>query len=183
MSAVDIAYFTGFEFNDIENRILFDLGTGTGRISIASAFFNPKLIISIDIDPSALFILKKNVDALEIDSIIHPLCSDISSIDFLRRRLFMKSKITTIMNPPFGIQKNKADRQFLKQAFQISDIIYSIHITNKKVHNFIISYSSKFNWKVDYTLPFNMILEKSFNFHTKKRKQIDVTIYRFIRNK
>ena len=87
------------------------------------------------------------------------------------------------MNPPFGVQTSKADRLFLKQAFKLSDVIYSIHITNEKVQNFILSYSSKFNWKVEYSLPFNMVLEKSFYFHTKKRKQIDVTIYRFIKNK
>jgi len=87
------------------------------------------------------------------------------------------------MNPPFGVQKPKADRSFLDFAFQISEIIYSIHITNKKVHSFILSYASKFNWKIDYALPYNMILEKSFFFHTKTRKQIDVTIYRFIKNK
>jgi putative methylase len=87
------------------------------------------------------------------------------------------------MNPPFGVQKNKADRLFLKQAFMLSDVIYSIHITNKDVQKFLLSYSSKFNWKVDYELPFNMVLEKSFYFHTKKRKQIDVSIYRFTKDK
>lgn len=179
---MDIAYFAGFEFNDIENHLVFDLGAGTGRISIASAFFHPKLIISIDLDPSALFILRNNTVVHELNSIIHPLCSDVSSIEFPRQKVFIKPKITTIMNPPFGIQKSKADRQFLKTAFRISDTIYSIHITNKKVHNFLVSYCSKFNWKIDYVLPFNMVLERSFYFHTKKRKQIDVTIYRLIKN-
>ena len=159
------------------------MGAGTGRISIASAFFRPKIVISIDIDPSALCILKKNINNLEINSLIHPLCTDISFIDFSQREFLKQSKVTTIMNPPFGVQKPKADRSFLDFAFQISEIIYSIHITNKKVHSFILSYASKFNWKIDYALPYNMILEKSFFFHTKTRKQIDVTIYRFIKNK
>ena len=181
-STVDIAYFAGFEFHDIENNVLFDLGAGTGRISIASAFFRPKIVISVDIDPLALLILKKNIQNLEVKSLIHPLCTDISFIDFSRWKFLNQSKVTTIMNPPFGVQKNKADRNFLALAFKISDIIYSIHLTNKKVHNFIKSYSSQFNWKIDYSLPFNMILERSFSFHTKKRKQIDVTIYRFVKN-
>ncbi len=114
---------------------------------------------------------------------IFPICSDISLFEIYDSGFFKKSKITTIMNPPFGVQTSKADRLFLKKAFKLSDVIYSIHITNKKVQNFILSYSSKFNWKVEYSLPFNMVLEKSFYFHTKKRKQIDVTIYRFIKNK
>jgi putative methylase len=85
------------------------------------------------------------------------------------------------MNPPFGIQKSKADRKFLDQAFRISHVIYSIHLTNKKVHNFILSYSSKFNWEINYMFRFNMLLERSFFFHTKKEKEIDVTIYRFVK--
>ncbi|MFX1313967.1 MAG: RNA methyltransferase, partial [Promethearchaeota archaeon] len=36
--AVDIIYFAGFEFNDIYNALIIDLGAGTGRLSIASAF-------------------------------------------------------------------------------------------------------------------------------------------------
>ncbi len=85
------------------------------------------------------------------------------------------------MNPPFGVQKRKADRQFLEQAFKLSNVIYSIHLANNKVHRFILEYASKFNWDVDYALPFKMVLERSFYFHTKKIKKIDVTIYRFIK--
>ena len=181
MSTVDIVYFAGFEFNDIENKILFDLGAGTGRLSIASAYFRPKFIISIDIDPFALHILKRNTLKLELDHIISPLCADIGSFEILRSNFFGKTQITTIMNPPFGVQKRKADRKFLEQAFKLSNVIYSIHLANDKVHQFILDYISKFNWHVDYAFPYKMVLERSFYFHTKKVKKIDVTIYRFIK--
>lgn len=85
------------------------------------------------------------------------------------------------MNPPFGVKKRWADRIFLERAFSYSDNIYSIHLANKKVDNFISNFITKFNWKIDYILPFNMILEKSFEFHKQKKKMIDVNLYRFIR--
>ena len=86
------------------------------------------------------------------------------------------------MNPPFGVQKNKADRLFLQKAFEFSDVVYSIHLANQKVHKFILSFIKDFHWHVDYYFPFKLKLEKSFEFHTQKTKEIDVNIYRFVKN-
>jgi len=83
------------------------------------------------------------------------------------------------MNPPFGVQNPGADRPFLETAFSISDIIYSIHLAHENVHKFIRNFARKKGWHIDYVLPYNMVLEKSFEFHEKKRKQIDVNLYRF----
>lgn len=85
------------------------------------------------------------------------------------------------MNPPFGVQTKFADRVFLDKAFSFSDIIYSIHLANLEVQKFIFNYVKKFNWKIDNVLPFNMILEKTFPFHTKKTKKVNVHVYRFVR--
>lgn len=179
--AVDIIYYAGFEFNDINQAFVYDLGAGTGRLSIASAFFNASYVLSVDIDINALKILKKNVHSLELDNIIFPLCADIEFFEISQRAFLKKVKVTTIMNPPFGVQTKFADRIFLKKAFNFSDIVYSIHLANKKVFDFISTYTNKLGWKIDNVLPFNMILEKTFPFHTQKTKKIDVHIYRFIK--
>ncbi len=86
------------------------------------------------------------------------------------------------MNPPFGVQKHKADRLFLQKAFEFSGVVYSIHLANQKVHEFILGFIKDFHWRVDYYFPFKLKLEKSFEFHTQKTKEIDVNIYRFIKN-
>ncbi|MFX0018580.1 MAG: METTL5 family protein [Promethearchaeota archaeon] len=182
ISAVDIVFFAGFEFNDIRNHLIFDFGAGTGRLSIASSYFQPKYIISIDIDISAIQILKKNIKNLQLEYLIFPLCVDISRFEVSPMLLPKKEKITTIMNPPFGVQKNKADRNFLQKAFEFSNVVYSIHLANKKVHEFILSFIKDFHWHVDYYFPFKLKLEKSFEFHAQKTKEIDVNIYRFIKN-
>jgi len=181
-TAVDIIYYAGFEFNDInQSTFIIDLGAGTGRISIASAFFNASHVLSVDIDINALKILKKNVLSLELSHIISPLCADIEYLEISRRLLPKNMKITTIMNPPFGVQTKFADRIFLKKAFYFSDIVYSIHLANKKVYNFISAYINKLGWKIDNVLPFSMVLERQFPFHTQKTKKINVHIYRFIK--
>jgi putative methylase len=179
--AVDIIFFAGFEFNDIHQKLIIDLGTGTGRLSIASTFFLPIYVLSVDIDINALSILKKNTKKLQLEDIILPICTDVKNFEISKSLLPKNLKITTIMNPPFGVKKRSADRIFLERAFAISDIIYSIHLANKGVNNFISKFSRKNNWKIDHILPFNMILEKSFEFHRYKKKMIDVNLYRFIR--
>jgi len=86
------------------------------------------------------------------------------------------------MNPPFGVQTSRADRSFLLKAFEYSDVVYSIHLANEKVHNFIINFIKDFKWKIDYYFPFKLKLDKTFEFHSQKTKKIDVNIYRFIKS-
>lgn len=179
--AVDIIYIAGFEFNDINQKIIVDLGAGTGRLSIATTFFKPAYVLSVDIDLSALFILKKNIKKLQLENIIFPICTDVKYFEISKSLLPKNSQITTIMNPPFGVKKRTADRIFLERAFAFSNIVYSIHLANKGVHNFISNFIRKYNWKIDYVLPFNMILERSFQFHEQKKKKINVNLYRFIK--
>ena len=75
--AVDIIYYAGFEHNDINKAFIIDLGAGTGRLSITSAFFKATYVLSVDIDIKALNILKRNVFTLDLNQIISPLCADI----------------------------------------------------------------------------------------------------------
>ncbi|MEE9377012.1 MAG: METTL5 family protein [Candidatus Lokiarchaeia archaeon] len=179
--AVDVIYYAGFEFNDINKALIVDLGAGTGRLSIASAFFNASHVLSVDIDINALQILKKNVLSLDLGHIISPICADIEFFHISKRMFSQNVKVTTIMNPPFGVQTKFADRIFIEKAFYFSNIVYSIHLANKKVYNFISTYINKLGWKIDNVLPFRIRLERAFPFHTKKTKKIDVHIYRFIK--
>ncbi|MHA1149549.1 MAG: METTL5 family protein [Promethearchaeota archaeon] len=180
-SAVDLIFFAGVEYNDIANCLIFDLGGGTGRLSLASAYFSPYYIISIDIDLEAIQILKENILDLELEDLIFPINMDVKELQISRSMFPKEIQITTIMNPPFGVQKPTADRIFLEKAFTFSDVVYSIHLAGNKIKSFISRYIDDFGWKIDYILPFNMLLEHSFRFHSKKVKKIDVSIYRFIK--
>ncbi len=179
--AVDIIYYAGFEYDDISNAVVVDLGSGTGRLSIASAFLNAKFILSVDIDIDVVNILNRNIKSLDLTSVIFPICADIKYFEISKKNLPENTKITTIMNPPFGVQSRHADRIFLEKAFSFSSIVYSIHLGGQKVQKFISNYIQKFDWMVDNILPYNMILENTYPFHTEKSKKIDINIYRFIR--
>ena len=180
ISAVDIVYFAGFEFNDICNHLIVDLGTGTGRLSLASSFFNPVKVISIDIDWQAIQIFKENILQLNLVEDIYPICMNVSDFTLNKNQLLSDVHITTIMNPPFGVQRKAADRAFLTSAFMYSDVIYSIHLEHQEVFKFISKFVKKNGWEISYSFPFQMRLERSFPFHSKKMKEINVRIYRLI---
>ncbi|MFX0023214.1 MAG: METTL5 family protein [Candidatus Hermodarchaeota archaeon] len=179
--AVDIIYYAGFEYDDINNAFIIDLGAGTGRLSIASAFFKAIYVLSVDIDLCALEILRRNIISLGLNQVVFPICADIKYFEISRRLLPKGMKVTTIMNPPFGVQKSFADRVFLGKSFDFSDVVYSIHLENTKVHNFISNHIKQYNWKIDNVFPFKIVLERTFPFHTRKTKQINVNVYRFIK--
>jgi putative methylase len=179
--AVDIIYYAGFEFNDINQAFVIDLGAGTGRLSLVSALFKAKYVLSVDIDMNALKILKRNILSLNLNHTVFPICADIENFEISKKKLPKNMRITTIMNPPFGVQIKFADRAFLGKAFYFSDVVYSIHQSNPKVHKFISNYIKRFNWKIDNVLPFTMVLERTFPFHTQKTKKINVLVYRFIK--
>ena len=130
-----------------------------------------------------LTILKENIQFLELDHLIYPLCSDIKYFNISKSLLPPKLKITTIMNPPFGVQTRSADRIFLEKAFSFSNVVYSIHMAGEKVQKFISNYTQKFDWNIDNVVPYRLVLQKSFPFHSQKTKKIDVDVYRFIKKK
>ena len=183
ISAVDIILFAGLEYNDINNKFIVDLGSGTGRLSIASAYLKANSVLSVDIDFNALKTLKKNIHALRLENIIFPLCTDLGNLEFSENHFFNNLKITTIMNPPFGVKKRAADRIFLEKAFSFSNVVYSIHLAGDKVFRFISKFCERFNWHIDNFFPYNMRLERTFQFHTKKTKYINVNVFRFLKNR
>ena len=182
-SAVDLIYFAGVEFDDIREKVVFDLGSGTGRLSISCAYLMAQKVISVDIDRDALSIMLKNLRDLDLCHLIDPICADLYYFPLNTATLCSNLQITTIMNPPFGIQAKGADRIFLEKAFSFSDVVYSIHAPGNKVQNFLSRYAQKYGWEINYIIPYKMKLEKSYAFHKRKVKEIDINIYRFTKRK
>jgi putative methylase len=87
---------------------------------------------------------------------------------------------TVIMNPPFGAQKSnqKADRKFIEKGFKISQIIYSLHLsqTTPFINKMISSLNGKISYSKDYAFPIKHI----YNFHEKRVVEYDVTLLRTI---
>jgi putative methylase len=157
-------------FSDLQEVL--DLGCGTGMLAIASAKVGARAI-GIDIDRRALLVAKMNSERLNVR--IELIQADI------RNFWTKKSDFTTIMNPPFGIQKRHADRPFLAKALEISKVIYSIHSAGSE--NFVRKISAKRGFDVTHLWRFSIPLRKSYEFHEKEFKYIPVEVYRIERKK
>lgn len=151
-------------FNDL--KIVVDLGCGTGILSIASALLGA-YAIGFDVDAEAIKIARSNAKRFDVD------------VDFVVSRVedvSIKKRVTTIMNPPFGIQKRHADRKFLIKAFEISNVIYTIHSAGSS--EFVSRFAKRYGFKVTHFWKFLIPLKRTYSFHEKLFKKIAVEVFR-----
>lgn len=168
--AADVLWFA-YMNNDIENKIIADLGCGNGILGIGALILGAKKVFFIDIDNSSLLTAKQNISSLN-----------------LKNAVFIKSEIqdfnekvdTVIQNPPFGVQREHADKPFLEKAMKISNNIYSFHKIESE--EFIKNLLTNTNFKVLKILKFKFPLKKTQFFHKKKSYTVDVGCWYIKRN-
>ncbi len=153
------------------NTTVVDLGCGTGILSIASSLLGA-YSVGFDIDCEAVKIAKRNAKRLGVD------------VDFVVSRIedvFVKEKVTTVMNPPFGIHRRHADKPFLQKAFEISDVIYTIHCAGSE--KFVKSLAKSHGFEITHLWRFLIPLKKTYSFHEKPFRDIAVEVFRLKRRK
>ena len=164
--------FTAHQFGDIENKTVIDLGCGTGIFSVGAMLAGAKKVTGIDADKDVITIAKEYAKKNNLD--IEFKVDDVKNVQTKCN--------TTIMNPPFGAQKSnkKADRKFIEKGFEISKILYSIHLkkTTPFLEKMISSLGGSITYRKDYVFP----IKWTFNFHDKKIVYYDVTLLRIETN-
>jgi putative methylase len=162
--------FIAFQMGDIENKIVLDLGCGTGIFSVGAYIAGAKKVIGIDLDKKVIKTAKKFADEnkLNIDFIV----KDIKDTDIICDTVFM--------NPPFGAQKSNlnADRKFIEKAFENGKVIYSLHLT--KTVPFIEKMVSALNGSIDFTKDYKFPIKHSQSFHAKKVVFFKVSLLRIL---
>lgn len=158
---------------DIDNRLVIDLGCGTGMLALGAALRGPSQVVGVDIDPSPLVIARKNERRVASTA-------DVSWVraDATRNPLCPTGQTTVIMNPPFGAQKGNehADRAFLETASGIADVSYSIH--NADSVDFVEAFATDNDGTVTHAFEAEFTLPKEFDFHTADSRDIDVEVFR-----
>jgi putative methylase len=186
--AATTLYIAAYTYNDIIDKTVLDLGCGTGRLALGAAFLGAKQVIGVDIDKTAVKTAFKNSEKTGLRNSVQWIVADIDAI--------YGRFDTVIQNPPFGIQKRKADRKFLKKALQVGKSIYSLHKSShrhdaisKKLKasrtntvlvfpsNFIKRFIERHDGKIKAVYPMLMMIPYMFNFHTKRRHEFIVDLY------
>jgi putative methylase len=158
------------QFGDINGKVVFDLGCGTGIFAIGAIIAGAKEVVGYDIDKKSIEIAKKYAkeNRYKVDFEIKDVVDITKKCD------------TILMNPPFGAQKSdiKADRKFIEKGFEISSIIYSLHLS--KTVPFIKKMVSSLNGEISYFKNYSFPIKHTFDFHNKKIVNYDVSLLRII---
>ncbi|XP_058479339.1 rRNA N6-adenosine-methyltransferase METTL5 isoform X2 [Solea solea] len=162
-------------FDDIEGRLVADLGCGCGVLSIGAAMLDAGLCIGFDIDDDALDIFRRNVEEFEISNVDMVQC-DLCSLE---PDAYGEKFDTVIMNPPFGTKHNQGmDMKFLKAALTMAKTaVYSLHKTSTREH--IQKKASDWGVKMEVIAELRYDLPASYKFHKKKSVDIQVDFLRF----
>lgn len=159
-----------FMKGDIANKIIADLGAGTGVLGIGALLLGARHLYFVEKDIDAVHILQQNLSALQNKNYT-VLAIDIHGFD---------EKVDTVFqNPPFGTKQRHADKPFLEKAFSVADVVYSFHKTATDV--FVRSIANDYSFNVVETFKFLFPLRKTYPFQRKKRELIEVTCYRMVR--
>jgi len=158
----------------LKNKVIIDLGCGTGIFGFGASLLGAKKVFLIDLDKDAIELTKHNKEILEKDyklntEIIH---DDIRNINILGD--------IVIQNPPFGVQKSHTDKLFLIKAMELSNLIYTFHKLETK--NFIEKFTKENNFKSTLLKEIKFPLKKTMFFHKKKTYYADVGLFEIKKN-
>ncbi|MBU1204096.1 MAG: METTL5 family protein [Nanoarchaeota archaeon] len=156
--------WTAYLDNDIENRTIADLGSGTGVLAYGCLILGAKKVYLVEKDKEANKIASHNLSQFKNFKIIK---SDIKD--------FRKKVDIVIQNPPFGTKTIHADREFLKKAMQVSKKIYSLHKTSTK--DFISTFAKKNNFRIKRIISFSHPIKQTYKHHKKSIHRTKVSCF------
>ena len=168
--AAETLYLAAYVYDDIIGKTVVELGCGTGRLAIGAALLGASEVFGVDVDGVAVRVAQKNAEMLGVKEKTHWIVADIDVVK--------GTFDTTLQNPPFGVQRRRADRRFITKSLELSSTIYSFHKGGESNRIFIKRFIEEHGGKVTTIFPLNMEIPRMFKFHTKKKRSIQVDLYR-----
>ena len=170
VTAAEILYIATYIYDDVINKTVVDLGCGTGRLSIGAALLGARETFGVDVDKMAVNVARKNAERMNVKRKTHWITADINVV----RGAFD----TVLQNPPFGVQRRRADRKFIEKSLELGRRIYSLHKSGERNREFIKRFIERHGGKVTGIFPMKMDIPRMFEFHTKKKRSVQVDLYR-----
>jgi len=156
---------------------LVDLGCGTGILSIGAAAlgFN---VTGYDIDTDAIATAEENRRKAE---------QEIEELDIVFKQadvtILDTSADIALTNPPFGIQQQDANLDFLNAGFKVAPSVFALlHQSNQqpaKTRKFIKDFASQHGFDCAVVKEYSFPLPRSMSFHEQDRRTINVDLYHF----
>lgn len=156
--------FNAYSNGDISGMKVIDLGCGTGMLSIGAWMLGAGHITGYDASQKALDTATAYSKSINAD--ISFVLSDVNNVE--------DGADTVVMNPPFGCQTRRADRDFLKKAMEISECVYSFHMA--ETLDFVKEFAEKHNRKVVHNKVYKYDIPNTFTFHSKEKHSVDIVV-------
>jgi putative methylase len=165
--------FTAYQWGDIQDKIVVDLGCGTGTFATGAFLMGAKKVQGFDVDPNVIAQAQENAKKNKYN--IEFMTKDITAIQ--------TNCDTVLMNPPFGAQKANlhADRKFIEKGFEIASILYSFHL--KKTVPFFEKMITALNGEITLQKDYEFPIRWMFDFHYKQVVSYKVSLLRITTNK
>ncbi len=158
---------------DIRERIVVDLGSGTGRLGIGALILGASHVICVDIDVDVLRQGLKALRTLSLgNSSIDFVCAAVPNVNILRCD-------TVIMNPPFGVHKRHADVIFLESAFKIAHRVYSLHKYNPESEKVLEERARQKGFDMERIGKVYFPIQQTYPHHYRRIHRVLTAIYRF----
>ena len=161
-------------FGDInDNYTVADLGAGNGILGIAALKLGVQQVIFVETDIEACNVLEKNLikhNALNSSLIVN---EHISGDTFLRKVDLI------ICNPPWGRQKQKADRPFLEMILKNGSITHLLHSASA---THIRPFFESRGWEVEMYGEADFALPVKYSHHKRQRDMTKVGFWRLCPN-
>lgn len=166
--AADVLRTAAYTYDDILGEVVFDFGCGTGRLGIGARLIGAGAVVGVDIDKDAISTARKN--AVAVDADVSWILGDIGC--------FREGCWVVLQNPPFGVQRRRADREFLREALRVARVVYSLHKGGEKNRNFIRNFVRDRGAEVAGIVAMKMAIPPTFPFHTRRKHVVDVDLFR-----
>jgi putative methylase len=192
-AAATLLYLAAYTYGDIPDKRVLDLGCGTGRLALGSAFLGAESAVGVDIDRLAVKLAAETSAQLGVKTKVDWVAGDVNAV---------AGKFDTVLqNPPFGVQKRGADRVFLEKALQVADVVYSLHnhpftdeplvkrlrrnagLMQVEASPFIARFVEAHGGRIEAVYAVLMTIPRMFDFHTKARSEIIIDLYVIRRKK
>jgi putative methylase len=156
--------FNAYANGDIKDLKIMDLGCGTGMLSFGSWLLGAGSVAGYDSSQKALDLAASHASL--INAGISFILSDVKDIE--------EGADTVVMNPPFGCQNRRADRDFLKKAMDSAECVYSFHMADTL--DFVKEYVKKNGREIVYNKIYKYDIPHTFTFHSKERHSVDIVV-------
>ena len=147
-----------------------DLGAGNGILGIGALLLGSEKVIFIESDPKACETINRNISLLGLQN-----RSEVRNIHIEQSNIPVLDTDIIITNPPWGRQKEKADKPFLQS---IMDNHTAAHILHYYRATHISNFFLNKGWKVEKYGEADFSLPATYDHHNRQRDKTRAGFWR-----